>query len=294
MLLCILKCYIFDNRQLNLLFLYRKLHTPTNILLLALAVSDLLVGLQMPFEFLFVESCWFLGDFACFFFCFFLFLTVTSASVGNMVLISVDRYVAICDPLHYSTRVTQRRVQISVCLCWACSVFYNILILTDIHKQPDSYNSCIGECVFVIGYTAGNIDLVLTFVGPITVIIVLYMRVFVVAVSQARAMRSHIVSVSVVKVRDTAGKSERKAARTLGIVIVVFLLCFCPFYCLLLIGQDTSTGTSAGTMGIWLLYLNSCLNPVIYALFYPWFRKAVKLIVTLEILQPDSHDANVL
>ncbi|TNN48965.1 hypothetical protein EYF80_040855 [Liparis tanakae] len=36
----------------------------------------------------------------------------------------------------------------------------------------------------------------MTFVGPIAVIIVLYMRVFVAAVSQARAMRSHIASVT--------------------------------------------------------------------------------------------------
>ncbi|KAM6934588.1 uncharacterized protein FYW49_000871 [Xenentodon cancila] len=38
-----------------------------------------------------------------------------------------------------------------------------------------------------------TLDLIMTFIFPVTVIVVLYMRVFVVAVSQARAMRSHIL-----------------------------------------------------------------------------------------------------
>uniref|UniRef100_A0A667XCD1 Trace amine-associated receptor 13c-like n=1 Tax=Myripristis murdjan TaxID=586833 RepID=A0A667XCD1_9TELE len=262
---------------------FRQLHTPTNLLLLSLAVSDFFVGLLlMPGQILLIGSCWFLGDFMCGLFYYNSFI-LTSASVGNMVLISVDRYVAICDPLYYSTKVTQKRVKICVCLCWTCSALYNCLILKDFLRQPNRYNSCYGECLFVLNYIAGAVDLLLTFFGPITVIIVLYMRVFVVAVSQARAMRSHIVSVTLQPSgTGTAKKSELKAARTLGIVIVVFLVCFCPYYCPSLAGQDISTGALFSTFGIWLLYFNSCLNPVIYALFYPWFRKSIKLIPGIE------------
>ncbi|GLD68300.1 trace amine-associated receptor 4-like protein [Lates japonicus] len=56
----------------------------------------------------------------------------------------------------------------------------------------------------------------------------------------------------------------------------------------MLVGSPTEAFMS------FLMYFNSCLNPVIYAFFYPWFRKAVKHIVTLQILQPGSCDANVL
>uniref|UniRef100_UPI003AADCCBB trace amine-associated receptor 13c-like n=1 Tax=Centroberyx gerrardi TaxID=166262 RepID=UPI003AADCCBB len=274
---------------------FRQLHTPTNLLLLSLAVSDFLVGLLlMPVEILLIGACWFLGDFMCALFHYASFI-VTSASVGNMVLISVDRYVAICDPLRYPTKITQGRVKICVCLCWIFSALYNCLILRDFLRQPNRYNFCYGECVVVINYITGAVDLVVTFIGPITVIIVLYMRVFVVAVSQARAMRSHTVAVTLQRsVTVTAKKSEMKAARTLGIVIVVFLICFCPYYYPSLAGQDTSSGASYSAFGAWLLYCNSCLNPVIYAFFYPWFRKAIKLIVTLQILQPDSCEANIL
>ncbi|XP_071396729.1 trace amine-associated receptor 13c-like [Centroberyx affinis] len=273
---------------------YRQLHTPTNLLLLSLAVSDFIVGLLMPGQILQIGACWLLGDFMCALFYYASFI-VTSSSVGNMVLISVDRYVAICDPLRYPTKITQRRVQICVCLCWVFSAFYSSLILKDHLKQPGRYNSCAGECVVVINYIAGAVDLFVNFIGPITVIIVLYMRVFVVAVSQARAMRSHIVAVTRQRsVPVTAKKSEMKAARSLGIVVVVFLMCFCPYYYPSLAGQDTSSGASYLAFMIWLLYCNSCLNPVIYAFFYPWFRNTVKLIVTLQILQPDSCEANIL
>ncbi|KAM3842577.1 trace amine-associated receptor 13c-like [Diretmus argenteus] len=274
---------------------FRNLHTPTNFLLLSLAVSDFLVGLLvMPGEILFIGECWYLGNFMCVFYVY-VSLIIMSSSVGSMVLISVDRYVAICDPLRYSTSITPTRVKICVTLCWVCCVSYSSLILKDFLKQPDRYNSCDGECVIVINYITGYVDLVVSFIGPVTVIIVLYSRVFVVAVSQARAMRSHIVTVTHRRsVTVTAKKSEMKAARTLGIVIVVFLLCYCPCYLPSLAGQDTSSEASYLSFLFLLLYCNSLLNPVIYAFFYPWFRKAMQLIVTLNILQSDSSEANIL
>ncbi|XP_071398135.1 trace amine-associated receptor 13c-like [Centroberyx affinis] len=284
--------------SLNLLVIisishYRQLHTPTNLILLSLAVSDFLTGLiLMPAAIFITVTCWFLGDFMCALYYFVAFI-LTSASVANMVLISVDRYVAICDPLHYPTKMTHRRVKICVFLCWACSAFGSGLLLKDLLRQPGRYNSCVGECVVVINYFAGTFDLVFNFTAPIAVIIVLYMRVFVVAVSQARAMRSHIVAVTLQRsVTVTAKKSEMKAARTLGIAVVVFLMCFCPYYCASLAGQDTEI--NGLYFVVWLFYCTSCLNPVIYAFFYPWFRKSINLIIRLQILQPDSCEANIM
>ncbi|KAM3608097.1 uncharacterized protein V6R79_019074 [Siganus canaliculatus] len=157
------------------------------------------------------------------------------------------------------------------------------------------YTSCSGECVIVIDAIVGIVDVFLTFIGPVTVIVVLYMRVFVVAVSQARAMRSHVTAVTLhCSVKVTAKKSERKAASTLGVVIVVFLTCLCPYYCVTLTGQDVMLNSSSAAFVICLFYFNSCLNPLIYAFFYPWFRKSLKLIVTFEILKPNSSEISIL
>ncbi|XP_059184659.1 trace amine-associated receptor 13c-like, partial [Centropristis striata] len=269
--------------------------TPTNILLLSLAVSDFLVGLLvMPVETLQTAHCWFFGHLLCSLHRFVSNIT-NSASVVNMVLISVDRYVAICDPLHYTTRITVNRVRVCVCLLWFCSVVYNSYYFNlHLNQQEEDIYYCYGYCGSLADNTAADLQLVLNFIVPVTTIIVLYTRVFVVAVSQARAMRSHITAVTKqTSVTKTAKKSELKAARTLGVLVVVFLMCFMPNY-FVTFGGHESMSLSTQYFIMYLYFFNSCLNPVVYALFYPWFRRTVKHIVTLQILQPGSCEANIL
>ncbi|XP_029981081.1 trace amine-associated receptor 13c-like [Sphaeramia orbicularis] len=273
---------------------FRQLHTTTNLLLLSLAVADFLVGFpQMLFQIFQTRGCWILGEIACtmYFFCGFL---AVSVSVGNMVLISIDRYVAICDPMLYPTKVTMKRVQFSIYLCWIFSALHASWILRDILKQPGRHSSCYGDCIAIINFAEGLVDLIATFFAPFIIITVLYMRVFVVAVSQARAMRSHVTSVTQQHPTVTAQKSEIKAAKTLGILVVVFILCSCPYYCFTVAAESNLLTSSSGVVELWLIYFNSCLNPVIYAFCYPWFRKSIKFIVTLQILQPGSCEANIL
>ncbi|XP_005803867.1 trace amine-associated receptor 13c-like [Xiphophorus maculatus] len=284
--------------SLNLLVIisvahFKQLHTPTNTILLSLAVSDFLLGLLlMPAEIIRNTGCWFLGDLTCSLYNSLSFV-ITSASVGDMVLISVDRYVAICDPLRYPARVTDRRVKAVVCLCWLCSVIYGCLVVLDDLVKPSRHKSCVGDCLISVDFIAGTVDLIVSFVVPVAVIIVLYVRVFVAAVSQARVMRAHVTAVTLQLSVNMTKKSELKAARTLGVLVVVFLICYCPYYCLSLAGEDLLSDSYAPYL-LFLFYFNSTLNPVIYALFYPWFRKAVKFIVTFQILLPGSCDSNVL
>lgn len=263
------------------------------MLLVSLSVSDFLVGLLlMPGEILMKTSCWSLGDRACSLYNYMSFI-ITSASVGDMVLISLDRYIAVCNPLHYTTRVTVKRVQLWICLCWFCSALYCGFILKDNLAHPEKHNSCHGECAVFIDYTSGAVDLFVTFIFPLTIILILYVNVFVVVVSQARAIRFHVRSVQPEHSMTVSKKSELKAAKSLGVLVFVYLMCFCPYYSVSLAG-NSSLSASFVTYVIYLFYFNSCLNPVLYAFFYPWFRKAVRHIVTLRILQPYSSESNIL
>ncbi|XP_026217565.1 trace amine-associated receptor 13c-like [Anabas testudineus] len=273
---------------------FRQLHTPTNNLLLSLAVCDLVVGLLvMPIEGLrYIETCWLLGRLMCAVTPF-LFYCLVSTSLGHMVLISIIRYVTICDPLQHTSKITMTNVNICIFVCWAASIIYNGLITMEHMGNPDRFSSCHGECVVVINYISGTIDLFVTFVGPCTVMVVLYMKVFVVAVSQMRVIQSQTAATDD-RAGPTARKSQRKAARTLGILIIVFLMCICPFFYPTLAGEDSSTTLSYYSILSWIMLLNSCLNPLIYALFYSWFRKAIRLIFTLRVLQAHSQEVLIM
>ncbi|XP_014823548.1 PREDICTED: trace amine-associated receptor 9-like [Poecilia mexicana] len=287
-LICDVSVLIFVPVFYYSVFLPRQLHKTTNFLLLSLAISDFLVGFVFfPGAGSRLISCWFFGEIMCLLYTYIVSLIIC-ASVVNIVLISADRYVAICYPLHYHRRITVARIRLCISLCWIYSACYSTLFVKNgfIGKKA----SCHGECLLFIDFNSTVLDLILFFVTPVTAIIVLYSRVFVVAVFQARAIRSTVTAVSLQR-SATVGKSELKAARTLGILVIVFLICFCPFYCAAL-GGDVSFNTSAAALC--LFCINSCLNPLIYAIFYPWFRKAVKHIVTLKIFQPGSSKANIL
>ncbi|XP_051814693.1 trace amine-associated receptor 13c-like [Acanthochromis polyacanthus] len=295
----ILSCISLLTATLNLLVIisishFRKLHTPSNILLLSLAVSDFFVGLLMFSQIMLIEGCWYLSDLMCVLY-YVSNVIASSAAIGTMVLISIDRYVAVCYPLHYSTKITPKRTRICVSLCWICSLLFVGMLLRDNLKEPGRFNSCTGECVVAANFIEQVADLILTFIIPITVIVILYVRVFVVAVSHARTMRSHITAFNPQgSLNATVKKSEMKAARTLGVVVVAFLFCLCPYFCVTLTANDTVFNTSSAAIVICLFYFNSCLNPIIYAFFYPWCRKSFKLILTLKILKPGSCDTNIL
>ncbi|KAL5972090.1 5-hydroxytryptamine receptor [Taenia solium] len=79
-------------------------------------------------------------------------------------------------------------------------------------------------------------------------------------------------------------RRERRAARTLAIITGCFLLCWIPFSVNALVqpfcGEVCTLPAAGGRFFLWLGYLNSLLNPIIYTIFSPDYRKAFVKILT--------------
>ncbi|XP_076367319.1 putative G-protein coupled receptor No18 [Tachypleus tridentatus] len=75
---------------------------------------------------------------------------------------------------------------------------------------------------------------------------------------------------------------ERRAARVLGIVMGVFVFCWLPFFLMYVILPFCTTchiSQRVVNFITWLGYVNSALNPVIYTIFNPDFRKAFQRLL---------------
>ncbi|XP_072550717.1 trace amine-associated receptor 13c-like [Salminus brasiliensis] len=270
---------------------FKQLHTPTNMLILSLAVSDFLVGVfVLPFQLSrLTESCWIFGSAMCTFYIFISFCS-TSTSIYNVALIAVDRYFAISNPFLYTETVSVNTACIVVLCNWFVLMSYNTSLLY-FNGTSTGLIMCPEQCLFVINDIWSLVDLLFVFVIPCSLIILFYVLVFFIAKKHATAIRDLNTQTRPQTSKNTMDsmKSERKAAKVLSILVAVFLACLFPYFVYVLIGS----GTTLVEYFIILLYLNSSINPVIYALFYPWFRKCSKVILTLQIFNTDSVLINV-
>ncbi|XP_076872290.1 trace amine-associated receptor 13c-like [Brachyhypopomus gauderio] len=273
---------------------FKQLHTPANMLILSMAVSDFLIGafVMPPALLQLIESCWIFTRV----FCAWYLLTayfLTSVSIYNVALIAVDRYFALSKPFLYTKTVSVSTMCIVILCDWGVWLSYNIALQYPNLKSLDRA-SCSKGCFHVVNDVWSMIDLVLSFVFPLSVIIILYVLVFFIAKKHATAIRELNSHNRASKNMSDSMKSERKAAKVLGIVVSVFVACLLPYFLYSVLGSVVEIEVESLHKFLMLLYLNSAINPVIYAVFYPWFRRSVKVILTLQIFSNDSHLINIL
>lgn len=101
----------------------------SNQFVLNLAISDLTVGLTLPYHLAFYlnnklgkmkETCVLR---------FMLIMLACSASILNLIAIAVDRYIAILHPLHYSRYMTKPLARTLMVVAWALAVSASVVPL---------------------------------------------------------------------------------------------------------------------------------------------------------------------
>lgn len=253
---------------------FKQLHTPSNYLILSLAVTDLLVGLVvLPISIVFaLSSCLYdRGIFCKIRDSFDVVLSTTS--LFNLCCISVDRYYAVCQPLTYRVRMSTRVVAVMITMSWGISIFVAIGFVVAELKQEKCKDDCFSDVVL-----EKVLAPVFSFYLPVLIMIYIYLRIFFVAQRQARSIQN-------TNSAATVSHMERKATKTLAIVMGVFLMCWLPFF--LCFSLQVLGGVSVPLYETlnWFTLCNSMLNPFIYGFFYSWFRSAFKMIISGKIFQ---------
>ncbi|XP_075940229.1 trace amine-associated receptor 1-like [Anarhichas minor] len=270
---------------------FKQLHIPTNYLILSLAVADLLVGvLVFPFSMTFtVTSCWYheglfckvRGSFD---------VTLSTASILHLCCISIDRYYAVCQPLAYKSKVNDRVIGIMILVSWAVAAVIGISIIIAGFNQRKCDESCLIDAL--ISTTLGSI---FSFYIPVIIMLSIYLKIFLVAKRQAIIIQN-TTGLSTKSSGATVSKMERKATKTLAIVLGVFLLCWTPYFLLIIFQPLTYNVTPISVIETlnWLTLSNSMLNPFIYAFFYSWFRTAFRMIISGKLFQGNFANSKLL
>lgn len=277
---------------------FKQLHTPTNHLILSLAMCDFTLGVfVMPLSSVrSVYGCWYLTKFLCKLHTG-LDIMLSTASIFHLLSVSAERFYAVCRPLTYRSRFRSATVLFLISASWfipgafAYTMVFGELNISGDEAFYDSHIRCVGGCHVFFSHGAAVVTSMVSFFIPGLIIFVIYTRIYLVARSQARSINFLAHQLRTQHHKPTMFKYRtRKGTMTVAIVVGVFFICWSPFFLCNIIDPFIHYTISPKLIDalVWFGYLNSALNPFIYAFLYPWFRKALMIIISGKVFHSNS------
>ena len=185
--------------------------------------------------------------------------SLIAASFLNVTVIAGDRLLAVSLHLRYQELVTARRLTTVLVSVWIISCVFPILYIL-FPKEIEMVTGIIS----IIGYA---------------LTIVVYVRIYQVV----KYHQNQIYSQNQLQNAQTReAHRQRKSAYNSLFVSVVFLACYFPFFpCTILYETNTSeiSFLVAQVASVFLICLNSSLNPIVYCWRYREIREIVKSTV---------------
>ncbi|KAM7369145.1 hypothetical protein PAMP_013438 [Pampus punctatissimus] len=286
-----------------------NLQSITNFFVVSLAAADIAVGL-LAIPFAITISTGFCANFyGCLFIACFV-LVLTQSSIFSLLAIAVDRYIAVRNPLRYTSLVTGQRAKGIIALCWVLSVGIGLTPMLGWNKGWNSNvssSSCpegLTECMFE-GVVTLDYMIYFNFFGcvllPLMVMLVIYANIFMAARRQLRLTVLKVPQTSFPREMTSSTSSSRTilqrevhAAKSLAIIVGLFALCWLPLHitnCFNHLCQNCERSHIWVTnMFIILSHANSVVNPFIYAYRIREFRQTFRRILYQHILgKKDGH-----
>jgi histamine receptor H2 len=291
----------------------RKLRNYTNHFILSLATTDLLLGLLvLPFSAVSTLSDhWPLGAIFCNIYISFdvMFCTV---SILTLFVISLDRYFAVNMPLRYQQRMSFKQVWKINAAIWIFSLAMAFLPIHLGWNTTDGSVQNMGKpltCIFELNKPYVLLVAVATYFAPLVIMCGVYLKVLQITRKQvkeinrlskagsglAKAMLAleengeGLAGTSSKHKRELKQKhhkehkivSDRKATVTLASVVIAFAICWIPYFILFTIKAFIHHPVSVhlDLFVLWLGYVNSSVNPFLYAFYNSSFRDAFKKVL---------------
>ncbi|KAJ8015254.1 hypothetical protein DPEC_G00024220 [Dallia pectoralis] len=274
----------------------------TNYFIVSLAFADLMVSLLvMPFGAIeLIHQNWIYGETFC------LVRTsldvlLTTASILHLCCIALDRYYAICcQPLVYRNKMTPLRVALMLGGCWVIPTFISFLPIMQgwnsigidhlIAERKVSGDAAANStaCVFMVNKPYALTCSVVAFYIPLGLMVLAYQRIYVTARAHARQIGMLQRAGGAAASADSADhqrnhrmRTETKAAKTLCIIMGCFCLCWAPFFVTNVVDPfiNYTVPEQLWAACLWLGYINSMLNPILYAFLNKSFRRAFLIIL---------------
>jgi len=267
----------------------RKLRSFGNYFILNLAVSDLVVGLLIavyaPYA---LSGCWRLTRTGCLAFLL-LDYVVPLASAWNMALVSLDRYWSVAHAVEYRVRQNVSRAVALMAVPWTAGVvwygptvlFWSVFVG---RAGDDDESVCRVPFYDHVGYLIASscVEFAAPFVTVTTINILIYVNIHrrsrslvsAAARSDFTAANGDLGLCSKTSKARTILLRDKRSARSLAILVVVFLVTWAPFEISAFVDQicGLCIPGSVSEIVFWLLWLNSTINPVLYPFLQQRFR----------------------
>ena len=198
-----------------------------------------------------------------------------SASIYTLTWISYDRFLKISKPLRYNVIMTTKKSIIVIIMIWiistACATFgmFPYLGSPGIAITPKGCTNRNPLFYTVSAFTA--------FFVPTVIMLVMYTRIlFIANKRRKRAQNGELGQTSQVTNHHTSLYQDLKNIRMMAIVVGAFVLCWGPFFIIMLIFNRFFNEILRSLAASILPPLNSVCNPIIYACFDGKYREAFK------------------
>lgn len=260
---------IAGNTTVIYVILTRKtLRTTANIFISSLAASDLGVGLCVILGSYFARNSSneeTLEIFDIFYAVFF------TASVVNLCIMTVDRYIAIALPYKYLALMSRRRVAVLVLFSWLVPISTSLIPL--LWRRNDEEQVSEAKSVFYLSISASFVLISYTILIPAT------LHVYLITKRHFHRINTVNLQLKFNHGRQVSFRAvDVSSSKLLMFASIVFIFCYswqlwqdiCDLCCNCFYFPD---------LAVFLLLLNSAINPFFYALHKRDIKKELKIVL---------------